>query len=220
MKPIKKKLIIKMFITFLFIICLNLSINARFFVNGSDGGYPPEKVSRSISIEAYVVDAAGYFLKGYSDIQRLLELYELQDKIGINHEEWQGVLGSTLSNMSSAAQTYALLIEKAEATPYNEEFISRLMDFDYPGFAKEQGLNAIIFKECAAYLKEGDITGMYKRISAKFADILDMLKTVEEDLTVNKITELSLIWRLNETCAELSLFGQYASRVFYAVMEK
>lgn len=220
MNLIKKKLLIKAFIICSFIFVVNSNCFGYFLLNGSDDGYPPPGGSyRAVSIGTYVAEGAGYFLNGYSNIQKFLELYELQDKNGIDYEEWQTVLVSAINNMSGAAQTYGQLIKTAEATPYNEEFISRLIDFDYTKFAKAQRLNAIIFKECEAYLKEGDITGMYKHTSAKFTDILDILKVIEEDLAANKITDLSLIWRLNETCAELSIFGQYASRVFYTVME-
>jgi hypothetical protein len=215
-----KNLIAKMLIGCLVLFCVNLNVNARFFANGSDEGYPGDGEKSYIPIENYVIDGAGYFLKGYSDIQKFLNLFELQDKNGIDYYEWQTVVNSAWSNVNNAVQTYNLLIKKAESTPYNEEFISRLIYFKYSEFIKENDLNSIIFNKCEDYLKKGDITGMYKHTLAEFTDIIDILSNVKEDLSFNKLPELSILWKLNETCAELSLFGQYASRVFFEIMGK
>ena len=118
MNLIKKNLLIKMCITFLFVISLNSSAFARILANGSGDGYPPPGGSyRAVSIETYVEEGAGYFLNGNSNIQKFLELYELQNKNGINYEEWQTVLSNAMNNISSAVQTYEQLIKTAEATP-------------------------------------------------------------------------------------------------------
>ena len=220
MKSFNNNLVIRLLTGCLFLFFIGLNCFGYVFANGSDEGYPGEGEKGYIPIEYYVRDGVGYFLKGYGDIQNFLNLYELQDKDGIDYYEWQKLAESALSNFKNADQTYDLLIKKVEGAPYNEEFISRLIIFNYTDFCNEKGLNSVIFKKCEEYLKKGDITGMYKYTYTVFTDIIDMLSNVKEDLSFNKLPELSLIWKINETCAELSLFGQYASRVFYSIKER
>ncbi len=218
MLKIKKNLIIKLFFVCLFLFFVHSNCFSYFLFNGSGEGYPGDEENSGSTIETYVTTGAGYYLRAQRAIQEFLALFEIQDMNGIDFNEWRKVIDSALNHMNGAAQTYDLLIAKAGSTPYNEVFITRLIGFDYTGFAEEKGLNTVIFKECEEYLKRGDITGMYRYTRAKFTVIIDMLHSIKVDLSANKMPDLSLPWKLNETCAELSLFGNYASRVFFAVM--
>jgi len=105
----------------------------------------------------------------------------------------------------------------AEATPYNEDVIVKLAVFDYTGFMMEKGLNGNIFEEVEGYLVNGDITGVYKNISTRFKTIQDKISQIKSEINSGKIPGISQCWELSETCWQTLLFGQYVSRVFYAI---
>jgi hypothetical protein len=119
--------------------------------------------------------------------------------------------------MNHAVKTYYQLIHRAERTPYNQAFISKLMDFDYVGGMEKWKLNSVIFNKVEAFLHKGDVTGCYKHIYDECLAITWMLYPVKYDLFLNRMPELSGLWKINERCSEMLLFGQYLSRVFYAV---
>ncbi|MCK4762511.1 MAG: hypothetical protein KAW12_09975 [Candidatus Aminicenantes bacterium] len=222
MKPTKRKLMIRFTIGILIVFCMSISVSARFLVNGSGDGYPNpggEKSSGN-SIKFYVAQGASFYLKGYSDIQTLLNLIELEESNGVNFDELNNIVDSAVFHMNNAVYNYDLLIKEAEVTPLDEGFKLKLMTFDYPGFAAEKGLNIVIFQECESYLKQGDVTGMFRHTHSAFIDILGILESVKKTVEKNNLPDLTVLWELNENCAELSLFGQYASRVFYEIIGK
>jgi hypothetical protein len=113
--------------------------------------------------------------------------------------------------------TYEQLIQLAESTPYNREFISKLKGFDYQSFMEKNGLNAVVFNKVREYLEKGDITGSFKHTYSNLCALEDLLTAIKNGTAVNRAPELSLLWKLNETCAETSLFGSYAARIFHAI---
>ena len=61
---------------------------------------------------------------------------------------------------------------------------------------------------------------LYQDRFVAFIDILGILESVKKTVEKNNLPDLTVLWELNENCAELSLFGQYASRVFYEIIGK
>ena len=157
-------------------------------------------------------------MNAYSDILVFLNRMELSDLQGIDYRESQQLLDRALENMLNVLKTYERLINKAEVTPYKEAVISKLMDFDYNGFMQERGLNGVVFAEVEEYLKKGDITGILRQMYTEFTIIAGLLYSVRNELYFEKLPEMTNVWRLNERCTQTLLFGQYGSRVFYAVL--
>jgi hypothetical protein len=88
------------------------------------------------------------------------------------------------------------------------------MAFDYDAYMKENGLNPFIFKTLSGYLSSGDITGAFKKAHASMAEIKNLLVTIKNDVSVERLPELQVFWKLNELCSETSIFGSYAARIF------
>jgi hypothetical protein len=168
----------------------------------------------SISIEDYIVEGGGYYLKANSAIQTLLQMVEWQEMQGMDYNEFQHVLDKSISNMHSAIFAYQQLIIKAEATPYNEDMLKKLEEFDYPAFMENNRLNPYIFGEVEGYLKYGDITDIFSRTYFNFIDIVNRLYLIDAGVTQNSLPDITVFRELNEIAANLSTFGSYTARVF------
>lgn len=225
MIPIKKNLILTILVGAMILSVAPTSVFPRLIANSSglaydegDGGSSIADGIYSISspIETYVIKGAGYYLTAYSDLLVFLALVENSDLAGMDYDKSQQVLNRVLDNMNNALQTYYILIQRAERTPYNETFISKLMDYDYVGSLENWKLNSVIFKKAEEYLQRGDVTGCYKYIYNECLMITWMLYPVNNDLYLKRMPELSHLWKINERCSDVLLFGQYLSRVFYA----
>jgi hypothetical protein len=209
----QSKIFLKVFVIVVTCFLMTGSVYPYILQNGSGKGYePPKTLGAEVgnSIETYIEIGGGYFLKSHSDLLLFLNKVEMSGINGSDYNEWQGILKSALGNMRNAKETYDLLIKTAEATPYNQEVISRLAKFDYASFAQVNNLNEIIFNEVEQRLASGDITGCYKNAYADMCTI--------EKLLVLALNEVSLSkWKLNGLCADTLIFGQYVAMVFYNI---
>ena len=211
---------IVLFGTFILMI-FSMNLFSRILLNGSGHGYDSgddESAStNSLSIETLVIQGAGYFLEANSSIQSLLNRVELQDFNGFYYSEPEQLVHRAYFNIIFARMTYEQLISLAESTPYNREFIAKLQAFDYHSYMTEMGLNTVVFNRLGEYLENGDITGSFKYIYSNLCALEDQLLAIKNGISVNGAPELSLLWKLNEMCAETTLFGSYAARIFYTI---
>ncbi len=189
---------------------------SRICHNGSGSGYetPGESVGISNPVEALIVEGAVYYLQANTSIQLLLNRVELQDIDGIDNAELVQLVDNALENITLARHTYLRLIKTAGSTPYNQTVIHRLKHFAYDTFMMENGLNPVTFKELKSYLSRGDITGTFKRSYRSICMIHRLLKSIKMSLSVNRTHVMKVYWKLNETCADTTLFGSYAARLF------
>lgn len=166
------------------------------------------------SIEYYIQAGGTYYLEANSQVQTLLKLVEQQDIHGVNYFEMQFVVNRALYNMQMAKQTYEQLIRKAENTPYNENFLAQLREFDYDSFMQKNSLNPVLFDLVRQYLQNGDITGMFKRTYADVTVMIDLLVNIRDSVYQYGLPGISLFRQLNEKQALSSVFGSYTARVF------
>ena len=109
------------------------------------------------------------------------------------------------------------MIRAAEATPYNIDVIEKLKCFDYDTFSNQHKLNPYIFGIVKEYLVNGDITGTYKYTNEKLKEISLLIQKIQAELNAYRLPEISICWRLNELCAETTLFGSYIARIFKTI---
>jgi len=224
MKAINRNLISKLLIGFSIIMLIPVNSFPYLYFNGSGEGYGGGgesagiRINENNTIEMYVVAGAGYFLNAHFSVQFLLRKVEVQDLKGMDYNEIQQLLNLALENITSAVETYQQLIEIAENTPYNPLAVDKLMAFDYEGYMKENGLNPFIFKTLAGYLSRGDITGTFKKAHSSMAEIKNLLVTIKNDVSFDRLPALPVFWQLNELCSETSIFGSYAARVFQTAL--
>jgi hypothetical protein len=227
MIPIKKNLFLTALVGMLILLVIPTVVFPRIWGNGAGGGYDGADggssnvagiQSQFNTIETYVIRGAGFYLDAYSDILVLLNRIEESELSGMDYDEVRHISDRALMNMYNAIETYYYLIRRAEMTPYNEAVIMKLMAFDYAGFMEKRQLNSVLFNKVEEYLRKGDITGTFKYIYIELTAIVKMLHSIRNELYFGKIPELSNLWRLNELCSQTLLFGQYMSRVFYAIL--
>ncbi len=213
----KKGMIIASFIFILF----NMNAYSYVDLNGSGTGYtsnPPKSIGiNNISIEMLIEEGSGYFLKAKANIQSFLNIIEWQDTRDIDYTGLNQVIKNALTNLILARSNYEELIRVAEATPYNLDVLYKLKYFDYDSFMKEFKLNPFIFNVVKDFLLKGDITGTFKYTNGKLKEIESMIQKIQLENASNGLPDISLCWRVNELCAEATLFGSYIARVFKAI---
>jgi hypothetical protein len=166
------------------------------------------------TIEELIVQGGASYLEASNNVQDVLRLVELQDSGEFDFDRLNMALDNALVSITGAIDTYGALITKAEATPYNEAFIAKLKAMDYDQFRVMNGLNKVIFKSVSVYLKNGDITGLFREAHGGFIEIKSKMKIIKTSVSSNTLPEISRFWELNESFAQMSLLGSYAARIF------
>lgn len=180
--------------------------------SGGEGALPGGNL-----IEGYIIEGAGHYLDAYSSILSFFNRVEMANESSMDFLLWESILSNAITQMNQAAAVYDMLISEAEVTPYNETMLLKLKNFDYTQFRVDCGLKIEIFQEVESYLKTGDITGGCKRIRNSFKEIISRLETLHDQVSRDKMPALNSLWDLNELCSSTLAFGQYISRVFYAI---
>jgi len=221
MSHIKNNPVLKAFVFCLVLIIIGPFCFSYFHHNGSTGGYnndtQPPGIQSQVSMEILVIEGAGYFLQTHAKIQTILNMLELQDIKAIDYIKLNRLVKSSLNAIMNARITFEELIKIAEATPYNLEVIGQLNRFDYESFLREYNLNPFIFGIVRDYLVKGDITGTFRHAYSNFNDIEQLILNIQSSIAENRMPELKDCWRLNELCAEETLFGSYIARIFKAI---
>lgn len=172
------------------------------------------------TLNDYVIEGAGYFLKANSDFMLFLEKAEMSELNGVDFNGLQVNLDNAILNMVSARDVYIQLKQKADITPYNPVVIDELAKFNYDVFRKKQGLNASIFEQVRGYLENGEVREVYGKIIADTEEILAIANAVKAKIDIGEFPELSSLWNLGQACSNSLLFGQYVARVFYEINVK
>jgi len=183
--------------------------------SGGDGG--SAKAAAANPVENLVIQGAIYYLQTCSDIQAILKQVELQGFKAVDYTEMRRLVDEALDQVKSARLTYEVLLKTIAETPSNMVFIQGLQNFDYGTFMKENGLIEPIFKKVEYYLCRGDIGGLLAAIYVELKKIEGNLNLIKRFVDIERLPDLSVFWKLNETSAAALIFGSYATRVFYAV---
>lgn len=216
----KAKLIILLFTMMLFVSNAHGLIIGNESCRGFGGGGKSENPcdpgggKRSPTIGQYLVEGGGYYLNSYSDVMILLNRVEMSVISGVNHEELQGILNSAIGHLEHAKSSYLNLCNLAEITPYNQDVIVLLKNFDYSSFIYDYGLNADIFSKVEELLKKGDIRGVYNRLYDDVCNILVQLYSLKENVDKDSFPKISDLWRINQNFSQSILYGQYVTEVF------
>ena len=169
------------------------------------------------TIRELIIQGGGSLYRSGSHINAFFNAVELSELSSPDYKQLQGTLNEAIFTMENARATYLQLKHLAGVTPYNPEVITRLVNFDYNTFQKENGLIAPIFKNVRELLAVGDVTGIFNEFEVYCGQILDILYTLKKDIDAGIFPNLSTVWRVNQKYSEFKLFGQYATQVFYGI---
>jgi len=181
----------------------------------------PRAMSSTASgaVEDLVIKSATYFLKGKAYVDLLASRLEAAEIDGVCFYDYQMLVNDALDNMRMARYYYQSLKNKADITPYNQIVLKKLKAFDYQTFMVENGLIGEMFNLVKSYLEAGDVRGVYGRFLTYTDDIINILETVQKDVYYWSFPKAATMWKLNQECAEMLLFGQYVAQVFYKINE-
>jgi hypothetical protein len=225
MKLYSKSLTVKFFFLCAIFATLNLNLLGYTVANMGETAFEEpsgtSSLSRSSSIESLIISGAAYFLDGNSTYLLFLNRIETTtDMANVNYVELKEILNNAIDKMTQAYSTYDMLVLKANSTPYKQSFIDKLTDLNYTSFAKGRGVTGSCWDDCAALLENGNVRGVFTRLSDNTAIILDRLNMIKGSLDANQFPDLGQMWRLNQLYSETMLFGQYSAEIFYEVSGK
>ena len=119
--------------------------------------------------------------------------------------------------MEKARANYWQLKKLAMITPYNQEVIYKLVNFDYDAFQKENLLFQSVFSKVKNFLAAGDVTGVFNEFYLYTGHILDLMYNLKKDIDAGIFPDISTVWRVNQKYSEFKLYGQYTAQVFYSL---
>jgi hypothetical protein len=212
---------LKVFVLMAVLVAAGMSTYAAWIANNSGSGFGGGgggESARSVSVESYVIQGAGFFLESYSHVLAYMREVEL-NQANPDFEKLSLSLDNALASMNNANATYAALKQLADNTPYNQQVIDALKAFDYDGFESQHGLSAGMFKRVKKFLEKGDIRGTYGVLrddTGRIIEYIEQLKTQVDDM---KTPSVSITWKLNQAITDTLLFGQYVSQIFADILE-
>lgn len=170
--------------------------------------------TESMEIETLVIQGAGYYLESTTVFQDLLNKIENKDILGTDYDGWLTSTAKAKELIDHAIDTYNLLIQKAQITPYNQDILNALAKFDYDAFMNKNNLNPVIYLRIKELLVQGDVIGVLKINYSNFIEISNMLSLLQDNLNEENLTDFSSLLGINEKYSEATLFGSYVARIF------
>jgi hypothetical protein len=210
----------------LLIVFLVFTVNIKAFMiaNETNIAYSPPPPApngtssiRSITLDQLIADGGSRFFKSAGHIDQFFSLVESSEVTGPDYRGLQKNLDAAIYYLEQARTAYLQLKNQAAVTPYNQEVISRLLNFDYDSFQKENGFFPVIFEKVKGYLAAGDVTGIYNELHSYTGYILDLLYVLKKDIDAGTFPDISTVWNVNQKYSVFRLFGQYVAQVFYRI---
>ena len=167
-----------------------------------------------------VVSGATYYLKSYSHILRLLALYEASSMRDVTHARLKHSLNRAVFLMKKSQQAYRRLIFKTTFARRNSQVSLILNHKDFGEFARKRALNETIFNRLAPDLAAGNVRGIYLQMDAEIEKIIGILTELQAINRAQDGPSLTLLWELNQSCAEAMLYGQYTAEIFCGIAGK
>jgi hypothetical protein len=207
-------------------ILFTLPVNLKAFMAGneSDGAYlpPPPAFNgmasiKSITLRQLIADGGSQFFKSAGHIEQFFSTVESSELTGPDYKVMQKNLNAAIFYLEQAGNTYLQLKTQAAVTPYNQEVISKLLNYDYDSFQQENGFFPVIFEKVKGLLAVGNVTGIYNEFYTYTGEILDLLYLLKKDIDAGIFPDISIAWSVNQKYTEIKLFGQYVARVFFSL---
>lgn len=210
------------------IVCLvftfSVNLNALMAGNESEGAYlppqpPPNGASSisSITLRQLIADGGSNFFKSAGHIDQFFSLVESSEVTGPDYKGLQKTINVAIYYLEQARTNYLQLKNQASITPYNQEVISKLLNFDYYSFQQENNLLSVILEKVKGFLAVGNVTGVYNEFHSNTIEILDLLYILKKDIDSEIFPDISTVWSVNHKYSEFKFFGQYVAQVFYSI---
>jgi hypothetical protein len=202
---------------------LPVNLKALLFGNESDGAYFPPPPSNgvasisSITLHQLIAFGGSHFFKSAGHINQFFSLVESSEITGPDYYKLNQTLNTAIYYMEQSRINYLQLKNLASITPYDQEVIYKLLNFNYDSFQEESGLFPVIFEKVKGFLATGNVTGVYNEFYSYTGHILDLLYTLKKDVDSEIFPDISTVWKVNQKYSEVKLFGQYTANIFYRI---
>lgn len=206
----------------MFAVCvlgLALPALAMYSINWSEKTFTnpsgqPTTLDSSENIKDLIVKAGTSFFRGNANVNLLVAQLEAAELEGVSYAQLQITVADALANMKASRNYYQALINMAATLTYNPAVIDQLKSFDYLSISTTSGMNRDICEQLKGHLLLGDVRGVYSRLYTYTSTIVDILETVQKEMSSNGVPSTATIWQLNQECSHMLLFGQYIAQVF------
>lgn len=210
MKKRLVKLLLGVVLIAVSIVCLNAVIV------GNDP-YSPFIGNASAQVGDMITDGASELLQSAADAFLFLNEVEIADRSGFNVNAALQRVDMAAARVEQAMRLFKTIIVTGREAGYEKRRISKLMDFSYAQFAKDNGLNTEMMGEVSAYLERGNVLGFYRQHVSNLQRLLDTLTSIKGDLLAGRRSDNQVLWSLLQQYNRTLLFGNYASLVFYKI---
>jgi len=177
----------------------------------------PFKGKTSIQVGDMITDSASELLQSASEAFLFLNEVEIAGKNGLNVGAALQRVDMAAARVEQALKLFENIIQAGRNAGYNEHRISKLKNFSYDQFAKENGLSGETMTQVSAYLGRGNVLGFYQRHIRNLQNLLNTLQEIKNDLLAGKLSENQVLWSLLQQYNSTMMFGNYASLVFYKI---
>ena len=123
----------------------------------------PFKGKTSIQVGDMITDSASELLQSASEAFLFLNEVEIAGKNGLNVGAALQRVDMAAARVEQALKLFENIIQAGRNAGYNEHRISKLKNFSYDQFAKENGLSGETMTQVSAYLGRGNVLGFYQR---------------------------------------------------------
>lgn len=202
-------------ITFLIIfIIITASVWGLITFNGADKAVDDGTPGLNHRIDRGTFDGASMYLKSYSDVLILLNVYELSGVTDFDFDYAIRLTESAIVSLKESQRVYLDIVKIGRLSGPISVKSDALMAFDYDGFVQKNSLNKTIMERVKSYLGKGDLYGAFHKAVQDQSEILRILEAVHEKLERKEVPQVQYFWTLLQKYAESTLFGNYATLVF------
>lgn len=167
----------------------------------------PEK----LLLEANVVEGTKYFIKGQISIASLLYEYESQTTTTTSTLSSLGYADKAIADLKLSIEKYQEAKSIGERLGYNENKKSLFESFPYDSYIASHELNFDTATAVKSFLEKFDIIGIYDQNISNIKDIIELLQTIQTQLSAKATPDVDKYWILARKIHETSLFANYAT---------
>ena len=210
MKTKSLKLVVGIVLVFFTILYLNAVI-------AMNDPVAPFQGKTSAQVGDMITESASELLQSASEAFLFLNEVEIAEKSGLNVNAALQRVDMAAGRVEQAMRLFKNIIAMGNEAGYEEKRISKLKNFSYDSFAKENGLSKETMKEISIYLEKGNVLGFYRRHVRNLQILQDILDGIKSDLLAGQQLKNQVLWSLLQQYNKTMMFGNYASMVFYKI---
>ena len=170
-----------------------------------------------VQIGDLITESASELLQSAADAFLLLNEVEVAGRSGLNVNAALQRADMAAARIERTLMIFREIILSGREAGYEPRRIGKLRDFDYGGFALENGLSPETMTEVSSFLKQGNVLGFYRRHVVNLKKLQELLLRIRADLNAGRVPANRVLWSLLQQYDRTLIFGNYASMVFYKI---